>query len=83
MADCPFYDAELREVRGSGPLALMEREWCAHPKHSPCPRSNSSWHSSPTDGWRNLSCGGERDMCPLTAEQFDDTDPSGEEARAR
>ena len=28
LADCRFYFVELREVRGSGPLALMERDWC-------------------------------------------------------
>ena len=50
-ADCPFFGIELREVRGSGPLALMEREWCEHPRHSPCVRSSSAWHSSPATGW--------------------------------
>ena len=72
MADCPFYEVELREVRGSGDLALMEREWCTHPKHSPCVRGNSSWRASPAIGWRNLTCNGEGDMCPLTPEQYED-----------
>jgi hypothetical protein len=72
LRDCPFYDVELREVRGSGPLALMEREWCEHPKHSPCDRGRSAWHASPSSGWRNLTCDGLRAKCPLTPGQYED-----------
>lgn len=73
-ADCRFYTVELREVRGSGPLALMERDWCDHPKHSPCDRGSSVWHSSPASGFRNLTCCGQRGNCPLTPEQFEDVE---------
>ena len=78
MADCPFYNTELREVRGSGALALMEREWCTHPKNSPCTQGCAAWHSSPAGDWRNLECNGEREMCPLTLEQYEDGAPRDE-----
>ena len=69
--DCAFYGVELREVGGSGPQALMEREWCEHPRHSPCDRGRSAWHASPSSGWRNLTCDGQRAKCPLTREQYE------------
>jgi hypothetical protein len=72
LGECPFYDVELREVRGSGPLALLGREWCDHPKHSPCDRGRSAWHASLSSGSRNLACAGQRAKCPLTPEQYED-----------
>ena len=72
VTDCLFYRLDRREGYGSGPLGRMEREWCEHPRYSPCARVTSAWHPSPPSGWRNLNCGGKLEKCPLTARQFED-----------
>ncbi len=74
MADCKFYGHHTTFVpsgaatrgRRPPPPSVSWLEWCTHP-HSPCTQQEVSSTFN-----KKLTCGGERNRCPIPPHQFAD-----------
>ena len=77
MAECEYYEEDfisipsrvIRKDRQRPPPSVTKVPWCAHPKHSTVDRKTVR---GTVGGGRLLQCGGDRDSCKLSAEQFED-----------